>query len=128
VKFFIFPSPQEASDEASCHSPVSRDISLGGFFYDYLCRSDGSLAGIRYNIMDDVAFNEHPVYRQFLVDRRFSFQPGEHVEFVFGDRDIDALQLGQLDLLVVQDFYGESVIDCDGRLGIVFDIPDGWQS
>ncbi|MDR7308157.1 hypothetical protein [Rhodoferax saidenbachensis] len=77
--------------------------------------------------MDEVAFSKHPVYRQFLVDRRFLFQPGKHVDFVFGVRDIDALQLGQLDLLVVQDFCGESVIEFDGRLGIVFDIPDGWQ-
>lgn len=126
MRFFVSPFPQEVLADASCRSPKTQDISLGGVFYDYLCRPDGSLAGIRYHIMDDEAFGNHPVYRQFLGDRRFSFRPREHVDMVFEKCDTDALQQGQLSLLVVQDFGGESVFECDGKFGIAFDLPDDW--
>jgi hypothetical protein len=127
MRFVVLPSPQEALGDASCQSPEPRDISLGGTFYDYLCRPGGSLAGVRYYITDDEAFGNHPVYRQFRADGRFSFHPaGEHIDIVFEKRDTDALQQGRLSLLVVQDFGGEHVIECDGKFGIVFDLPDDW--
>ena len=100
------------------------DISLGGVFYDYLRTADGSNVGVRYHVSEEVIFSDHPVFKQFLTDRRFSFCAGEHVDMVFHDRDADALQRGELNIFVAQDFGGESVIRQEGGLSIAFEIRD----
>lgn len=126
MRFLISPSSQELKGDASCEGLHARGISLGGTFYDYLCRPDGSLAGVRYYIDDGTVIAGHPAYMQFLADRRFSFRAGEFVDMVFTNSDVEALHQGQLSLLVVQDFGGESVFEFEGKLGIAFDLPDDW--
>lgn len=73
--------------------------------------------------MDTVNFKQHPVFRQFLNDRRFSFRPDNYIDMVFEERDADALQLGRFKVSVVQDFGGESVVKCGDKFGIIFDLP-----
>jgi hypothetical protein len=107
MRFLISQLLQEPRGDALCDGLRTQGISLGGTFYDYLCRSDGSLAGVRYYIDDDTVIANHLVYEQFRADRRFSFRPGEFVDIVFKNSDAEALHLGQLSLLVVQDFGGE---------------------
>lgn len=46
---------------------------------------------------------------------------------VFEYGDAESLHQGHLSLRVVQDFGGERILECDGKFGLAFDIPDGWH-
>ncbi len=100
-------------------------MSLGGCFYDYLRSDRGKVVGVRYWVIEPMNFEDHPVYSQFLGDKRFAFnQADDYVDIVFDEHCAALLRNGQLTVDVVQEFGGESVVKCGKHFGIVFSILD----
>jgi len=100
-------------------------ISLGGYFYDYLRRSDGEIVGVTYWLMEPVNFGRHPVYSQFLDDDRFAFDAeGGCVNIVFDESNVELLKKGQLTADVVQEFGGESVLKIGEQFAIAFSLVE----
>jgi hypothetical protein len=101
------------------------EISLGGYFYDYLRRADGEIVGVTYWLMEPVNFENHPVYSQFYGDDRFVFDAaGGCVNIVFDESNAELLQKGKLTTDVVQEFGGESVLKCGEQFAIVFSLVE----
>jgi len=98
------------------------EMSLGGVFYDHIRTSSGATVGVRYWVMD-VVFAQHPVFRCFLEDERFQFDPQNgHVDLVFEEKDVDAFVSGALEVDCAQDFGGEGVVRRGDLFGITFDL------
>ena len=97
---------------------------LGGCFYDYLKSAAGLIVGVRYWLIEEVNFEQHPVFSQFLSDPRFLFdESGAYVDIFFND-DSEAPRDGAVSIDVVQDFGGDSVVRRGKWFGIVFSLTD----
>ncbi|WP_431046633.1 hypothetical protein [Roseateles sp. L2-2] len=122
MSYEIFPS---AFDAVPSKEKTDCNVSLGGFFYDYLRAEDGRFVGVRYWLMETVAVDSHPVYSLFLADKRFIFARHEgFIDIVFDEDDSGPLQRGELSVDTVQDFGGECIIQRGGVLGIGFSFPE----
>ncbi|GKS85428.1 hypothetical protein AVMA1855_14770 [Acidovorax sp. SUPP1855] len=99
------------------------EISLGGVFYDHILSDDGTLVGVRYWMSPGVAFDQHPVFSQYIADGRCSFNiEGGYVDIVFDEKYAKDLHAGLLKIDNVQDFGGEWVVAKAGSLGVVFSL------
>ncbi|GKT01367.1 hypothetical protein AVKW3434_18280 [Acidovorax sp. SUPP3434] len=99
------------------------EISLGGFFYDHILSDDGTLVGVRYWMSPGVAFEQHPVFSQYIADRRCDFNiEGGYVDIVFDEKYANDLHAGLLKIDNVQDFGGEWVVAKAGSLGVAFSL------
>lgn len=100
------------------------DVALGGFFYDYFRRPSGTIAGVRYWLLEPADVDEHPVFSQFKSDERFLFdRSARTVDFVFDNQDAESLRTGKLSEDVAQDFGGERVLKSGEYFGIEFSLP-----
>ena len=117
--------PQNSRNSATGEQWEEVEISLGGYFYDYLRRSDGEIVGVTYWLMGPVNFEQHPVYSLFCSDSRFVFDAtGGCVHIVFDESDAELLKIGQLTPEVVQEFGGESVLKSGDQFAIVFSLVE----
>ena len=100
------------------------DATLGGYFYDHLCASDGRVVGVRYYWLDsEIDTNTHPVYREFVSDKRLKFnRDGGYVDILLDEKESATFKAGELTVETVQDFGGDSVIRAGERFGMAFSL------
>jgi hypothetical protein len=125
MKFILTPSLDSKDAEIASEKieAQSIDISLGGFFYDYLLNQSGQVVGVRYWGMPDSQVSKGPL-DSFINDPRFLFSKNENfVDIVFYSREIPALRDGKLEIDCVQNFGGDSVLNLNGQFAILFDLP-----
>lgn len=126
MKCFLLPKNLMGINKK--HWIEATGVSLGGFFYDYLCRKSGEVAGVRYWLDDMEGVVQHPVWGLFLTDPRFMFlHASKCIDMVFDDVDVSLLLDGKLHVLTMQDFGGDGVVSSGAGLGVVFVLPDGCQ-
>lgn len=112
---------RKACDAADQVSAVEAGNQLGGTFYDYLRNASGDVVGVEYYLDEEVAFDRHPAYRQFLEDSRVVLGQ-QSVQIVFSELDAQLLQSGGLIRDTTQDFGGECVVATTDRIGIEFSL------
>ncbi len=122
MKLVVTPTPEQIAGLQKPRAWFAETTDLGGVFYDYLRDSSGIIVGVRYHLMKNVKFEEHPVYRQFIDDSRFVFRANDSVDMVAEGRYAHALQEGSLALDVVQDFDGVKVLEAHGVFTLMFDL------
>lgn len=97
------------------------DVTLGGYFYDHLCASDGKVFGVRYWFDSEIDTDTHPVYREFARDERLKFsKDGGYVDILLVEEGAATFKAGELTVETVQDFGGDSAIEAGGRFGLAF--------
>lgn len=100
--------------------------SLGGCFYDHICSMKEIVVGIRYYADREIPFNQHPVFIQFLHDKRFLFNQGRSfVDIFFEESCVKILEQGLLHVDCVQEFGGESIVKDGDLFGICLRLSDG---
>lgn len=125
MKHLLVPKPpiQMSIDDDPNHWAEVSEESLDGCFYDHITDCTGVVLGVRYWVDETVVFECHPVFKNFIADKRFKFhQQSHHVDIVFEARAADALQNGLLEIRTVQDFGGETVVRKGDAFGIVFNL------
>jgi hypothetical protein len=101
MNYFLYPKKNNLIN----NDFTTDDINLGGCFYDYFRNNNGIIVGVRYYLMENVLFEKHPIYVNFIDDERFFFNQEEmYIDILFDVKNID------LTLDFVQDFGGESFI------------------
>jgi hypothetical protein len=99
------------------------DVSLGGYFYDHLCASDGRVVGVRYWLDSEIDIDAHPVYKEFASDERLKFnKDGGYVDILLDEKESATFKAGELTVETVQDFGGDSAIRAGNRFGIAFSL------
>ena len=121
MKYLV--TPKTARQHPAMLWVDSTEATLDGYFYDHLCKSTGAIVGVRYWVDQAIAFDRHPVFGQFVDDKRFKFNQREgYVDIVFDEVDIDAFRGNALHLETVQDFGGDGVVKLGDAFGITFNL------
>ncbi|MBC3919510.1 hypothetical protein H8L32_18635 [Undibacterium sp. CY18W] len=98
-----------------------RDVSLGGFFYDYIRNSANVVLGVRYWLINETVFDRHQVFKFFLNDSRFLFNHKDSfVDILFDKASVFDFENNLLFIDNAQDFGGEIVIKNEQKYGIAF--------
>lgn len=121
--------PSQPTSRLQKESPITElrttSIELGGYFYDHFVNADGLLSGVRYWVAPNTNFHAHPVFSQFLQDKRFVFDSLHgFVDVFFEASGGPDFRRGDLCIETVQDFGGDCVVRKFEALGICFEIGD----
>ncbi len=119
--YILFPNAQTLvlPDDRDVSFGAMTNMSLGGCFYDHICSLKGIVVGVRYYVDREIAFSQHPVFNQFLQDKRFSFnQDRFFVDIFFEETCAEMLEHDSLHIDCVQEFGGECVVRDRDLFGI----------
>jgi len=128
--YVLFPNTPTFAlpDDRDMSFSIVASESLGGCFYDHICSLKEIVVGIRYYVDMEIVFSQHPVFNQFLQDKRFSFNQDKFfVDIFFEESCVEVLEQGSLHIDCVQEFGGESIVKDGDLFGICLRITNGTQ-
>lgn len=126
--YILFPNTPTfmLPDDGDVSFGVATNISLDGCFYDHICSVDGNVVGVRYYVDMGVTFSRHPVFNQFLQDKRILFNQDKLLADIFFEKShLEIFKNGSLHIDCVQEFGGESIVTNDDLFGICLRIKNG---
>ncbi len=110
------PNDLESSHVASDRYFANKsELSLGGYFYDYLMNLYSDVIGIRYYIDDSNRNYSAMALEPLMGDPRVSLDVRQgHIDILFSQKSIENHLLGQVVVNSVQDFGGVHVVEVEG--------------